>query len=234
MSRKIHTCCSERAKHMTGCLDLRESVELIDSRIPQRQHSQEKHEADSSPLSLGFGLIKTSKWVNNIIWLEIFSFRKEIIIFNFLVSSCCVNISETVKCMWFCMQIRNSFYYKAFYMTPSIHASKEILTQQADVAFTCLLASEGPFWRAHADKVLNPFTTWAPGISLVIKQQSFASCSYIFLGDSTHMVHEISQYFILLHYCPSFLLPLQIFSIGLGVHILLEVVADIHQNLPIN
>lgn len=181
MSRKIHACCSERAKHMTGSLDLRESVELIDSRIPQRQHSQERHEADSSPpLSLGFGLIKTSKWVNNIIWLEIFSFRKEIIIFNFLVSSCCVNISETVKCMWFCMEIRNSFYYKAFYMTRSIHASKEILTQQADVAFTCLLASEGPFWRAHADKVLNPFTTWAPGISLVIKQQSFASCSYIF------------------------------------------------------
>ena len=55
-NRKTHICCSfavqsERAKHVMGGLDLRETVELIDSRIHQRWHSQQRHKADSLNLA---------------------------------------------------------------------------------------------------------------------------------------------------------------------------------------
>lgn len=55
-NRKTHICCSfavqsERAKHVMGGLDLRETVELIDSSIHQRWHSQQRHKADSLSLA---------------------------------------------------------------------------------------------------------------------------------------------------------------------------------------
>lgn len=55
-NRKTHICSSfavqsERAKHVMGSLDLSETVELIDSRIHQRWHSQQRHTADSSDLA---------------------------------------------------------------------------------------------------------------------------------------------------------------------------------------
>lgn len=105
---------------------------------------------------------------------------------------------------------------------------------QTDIFITCLLASEGPFCRAQADKVLNAFTTRAPGISLDNKQQIL--CCFMFgqlLVTLTTCSRDLTIFSVITLW-PNFLLPLQILSISLWVYILFEVVADIHQYLPIN
>lgn len=52
---------------------------------------------------------------------------------------------------------------------------------------TCLLASEGPFCRDQADRVLKAFTTWAPGTSLDNKQQTHASNSCLMIQTTWSM-----------------------------------------------
>ncbi len=97
-------------------------------------------------------------------------------------------------------------------------------TSQTNTFSTCRLASEGPFCRVQADKVLKAFTTWASGTRLDKKttNSDFASCSATWFMRSLNI------------WLPHFLLPLQVLSICLWIQILLEVVADVHQNLPIN
>lgn len=67
-----------------------EAVELINSRIHQRWDSQQRHKSNSQiwRLSLWLALIKTSKWVNNIIWTgNAFWVERQTIIYYLLVST---------------------------------------------------------------------------------------------------------------------------------------------------
>lgn len=81
-----------------GGSDLRETVELIDSRIHQRWDPQQRHKAGSAVLASSFTVIcfeQNFKIVKNMIWAATLSRLKETIIFNLLVNTTvCEHIKE--------------------------------------------------------------------------------------------------------------------------------------------
>lgn len=81
--------------------------------------------------------------------------------------------------------------------------SKPVLLSKCNYIFTtCLLASEGPFCRAQADKVLKAFTTWAPGISL--KQHTQVSVCSAVLSLVTPVTWSVLQLITLHLAAPSY------------------------------